>query len=522
MCGIAGIIGSNTDSQKLLNNMLSKISHRGEEKYQKECINLPQYSIGTNRLAIVDEQNGKQPFSWKNKVFCISNGEIYNHKELKIELEKHYNFTSNCDTETIVISYLYWGNEFVEHLDGKFAICIVDTINEKYILARDHIGIKPLYFSKNEKTLFFASELKSFCELSSLKDIHSLQPGHLMINGNIQRYYQVPDYNINDKVTCTTLLDGLSDMIVKAIKKRIHSENDKVACLLSGGIDSSIILYLANQLGAKVQAFTFANTNEYSSDLEAAKKLCKALGIDHIIVSPSKKELQDFYLKYGVYLTESYEPVLVRNAVSYHFVCKEVRRKGYKYLLNGEGADELFGGYDYFKELPQELQDNKIKESLLNLHLSYLQMADRASMYTTIEARVPYLDKELINYSFTLPENYRIRGNIDKWSLRESFKGKLPEYIVNRQKMGMNEGAGFGKNTAEGIYYNAVQDCYNKDSNLFENDLKFCLLHSDKFKINVDNIEEVYNFCRYAEYGFIRLSESNIRLQLNTRLKGSK
>lgn len=518
MCGIAGIIGEYNNNKSILTMMLKRISHRGEDRYQNESIHLPGCSIGTNRLAIVDENNGKQPFSINNEIFCVSNGEIYNHKELKLELQKHYHFKTNCDTEAVLMSYLHWGENFAQYLDGKFAICIIDISKDRCILARDHIGIKPLYYGYDKDTLFFSSELKSFCDLPFIKMINALPPGHIIVNGELKNYYAPPEYSFSKKQS-SILLENLRSKIIRSIEKRIPIENKKIACLLSGGIDSSIIVHVATTLNAEVEAFTFANQNDYSADLDAAKKLCHELGIKHTIVSPSEDELMDFYLKYGTYLTESYEPVLVRNAVSYHFVCREVRKRQYKYLLNGEGADELFGGYDYFKELPNEYQDNEIRNALLNLHCSYLQMADRASMYTTVEARVPYLDKDLINYCMTLPSDFRIKKGIDKWALRELFKDKFPEYIVKRRKIGMNEGAGFGRNRVEeGIYYKAVKEYYRKNQNSLEKDMNLCLSYAPKFVINISDLEEVYNFSRYVENGFARFSEAHIRLQLNTPL----
>lgn len=518
MCGIAGIIGDCSNSKKILTMMLSRISHRGEDRYQDESIYFPKYAIGTNRLAIVDENNGKQPFSKDNEIFCISNGEIYNHQEIKSKLSKYYHFKSNCDTEVVLMSYLHWGDDFIQYLDGKFAICIIDQSKGKYILARDHIGIKPLYYGYGDNTLFFSSELKSFCDLPSVKIIKALPPGYVMINGKLSSYHETPQYNFC-KEEDVILLDKLKSKIIRSIEKRIPIENRKVACLLSGGIDSSIIVYIATTLNVEIEAFTFANQEQYSADLEAARELCHELGVKHTIVSPPESELMEFYLKYGVYLTESYEPVLVRNAVSYHFVCREVRNRQYKFLLNGEGADELFGGYDYFKELPKEYQDNEIRNALLNLHRSYLQMADRASMYATVEARVPYLDKDLIAFSMTLPSHFRINKGIDKWALRELFKDELPKFITQRRKTGMNEGAGFGRNKIEeGIYYRAVKEYYNQRHGSLEKDLRLCLSYSPKFKVDEIDMEEVYNFSRYVENGFIRFNEAHIRLQLNTPL----
>ena len=203
---------------------------------------------------------------------------------------------------------------------------------------------------------------------------------------------------------------------------------------------------------------------------------------------------------------------------SYYFVCKAVKDRGYKYVLNGEGADELFGGYAFFKEVPEEQRDIEIRKSLLNIHQTYLHMADRASMYTTIEARVPFMDKEFIRYCMSMPSSFRINGDYDKWALREIFKNELPDSIVKRPKTGMNEGSGFGRNVPnESIYYEAVKEYYEQNSTAQKKDLA-CTQYMSSFTINLDNIEEIYNFARFVEYQYIRYINSAIRLQLNTQL----
>lgn len=517
MCGIAGVVGGKA-SDLLLDKMLHRISHRGEVDYQKEKVILDKVAIGMNRLAIVDEELGMQPFS-NNGVYCIFNGEIYNWPQLRRQLENYYSFKTNCDTEVILHSYLHWGDDFVSKLDGKFGLCIVDTKQEKVILARDHIGIKPLYFYRDADSLLFSSEMKSFIDIDDVNEISLLPPAHMMINGVLKKYYHLPKFSSKNSDNNDDLLAGIKSHLIKAIQKRIPSGTKKISCLLSGGLDSSLIVYIARQLNVEVEAFTFAHPNKYSEDLAAAAKLCQELNIKHIVVSPPEEELMNFYLHQGVYVTESYEPVLVRNAVAYHYVCKAVRAAGYKFVLNGEGADEIFGGYAFFKEVEKDEQDKEIYNSLLNLHKTYLQMADRASMYTTLEARLPYLDQDFMNFCLKLPSDFRIRGTEDKWALRQIFKDVLPDYITMRPKVGMNEGAGFGRNIpTQSIYFEAVKRHYYAHPLQFKNDLEICSKYGSDFTINLEHLEEVYNFPRYVESGYHRYEHASQRLQLNTRL----
>jgi len=204
--------------------------------------------------------------------------------------------------------------------------------------------------------------------------------------------------------------------------------------------------------------------------------------------------------------------------VSYHYVCKAVRKEGYKFVLNGEGADELFGGYAFFKEISVEIRDQAIRDSLLKLHLTYLQMADRASMYATLEARVPYMDKELIDYSMSFPSKFRINGEEDKWALRQLFKGELPDYITQRAKTGMNEGAGFGRNVpTESIYHKAIMQHYEANPTLKKRDLAICEKFN-QYPVNFHHLEEVYLFSRFVENNYHRYEWAKERLQLNTPL----
>lgn len=520
MCGIAGIIGEAASAENL-NLLLKKIIHRGEIKYGFETYNKEGVSIGTNRLAIVDEFNGLQPFISKDgNVICISNVEIYNYCSLKEQLSEKVFFNSSCDTEVILNSYLEWQEDFIYRLDGMFSICIVDLKKNTLILARDHIGIKPLYYSFNNNSLYFSSEAKSFIPFSFLEEIKILSPGTMLINNELKTYFDMPSfekkriyYESNNKILLKKKLD---EKLRSAVKKQLPVTQEKVACLLSGGIDSSTILYLLNDMyHGNVEAFTFAVSSS-STDYMYANLLCKTYGIKLNIISPQKEELVNFYLNYGVFVTETYESALIRNAVSYYFLCKGVHEHGYKFCFSGEGADEIFGGYSYFKLINSDSRDEVIQKSLSNINRTYLQMADRASMYTTVEVRVPYMDKDFIIHCSKLPSNMKINENQDKVILRELYQGKIPNVICNRQKEGMNQGAGVGSNDPSlSLYYDGIISHY-KNNDEYNKDLNIVSTHLSSYKIDVSNLEEVYNLARYIQYGYHRIEGSSNRLQLNT------
>lgn len=520
MCGIAGIFGVGQNENDL-RELLAPIIHRGEEKYRYELFSTPEISLGTHRLAIVDETHGKQPFQSQDKlVTTIFNGQIYNHNELREELSESFDFKSKCDTEVILNSYLKWGKEFIHYLDGQFSIAIYDGRKKELILARDPMGIKPLYYSYDKEKLFFSSEIKSLVK-SSDAEIIELAPGSLWVNSQQEAYFSLEFFNSEqDFREKKDKLPILKETLKKAVEKRIKKDDAQIACLLSGGVDSSIITYLASQIHSNVVAYTLAEPGKNSGDLEASIKLVDFLNIKHVVVSPSIEEMSEFYLKYGVYMTESFEPVLVRNAVAYHFVCRQVAADGFKYCLNGEGADELFGGYDFVREAPIEMHDELIRSSLSIIHNSYLKMADRASMYTTLEARVPYMDKALVQFALSLPPQARIQGDANKVALRSSFQEELPKEIIHRKKVGMNEGAGFGVNCPDqSIYYKAVKHYYENAPHKYEQDLALCSKENEQNNIDLNKIEEVYNFARFIELGFKKLKNSTERLQLNTSLR---
>lgn len=520
MCGIAGIVG-HLATKKIIINLLEPIGYRGEEKYLYEHLIAEGIAFGTNRLAITDEANGEQPkASSDKKVICVMNGEIYNHNELRNELRDHYHFSSESDTEVALAAYLFWGENFVAHIEGQFGIAIYDAREKKLLLARDRIGIKPLFYADYNGSIVFASEAKAILSLDQTLDIQELPPGSVWQNHKIKSYFKLKPFakretsskNLNQHAL------KLRELLENAVRKRIPNIS-KVACMLSGGIDSSLICYLASLIVPEVNAYTLVAPGKVTEDLKNAIALCEQYGINHTLVTPSVDEMQQFYLNEGAYMTESYEPILVRNAVSFYFVSKKIAEDGFKFCFSGEGADELFGGYDFIREVPDHKQDDLIWHTLSIIDRTYLQMSDRSAMRATLESRVPYLDKDLVEFALSLPPEARLSKDKNKLVLREAFKNEVPDFITDKKKLGMNEGAGYGANTSnESIYYQAVKAFYENHPDQLESDLNLCREHQENYSLNTDDLEEVYLFSQYANAGFTQLKEHRSRLQLNGNL----
>lgn len=518
MCGISGIIGPSANPSSL-REMLSKISHRGDEEHFAEMTYGNLYAVGTNRLAIVDPALGKQPYiSPDGKIICICNGEIYNYRELTERYRDNYEFKTACDTETILAGYMVEGKKVFRRLRGMYAIFIFDLANGEWILARDHLGIKPIYFAFDSKENFsFSSELKALSGRPDIDKIETLAPGAVLCNGTILKE-PVPYVFGTKACDETEAIVETRDRLEKAVKKMLPEPGGKLACLLSGGVDSSTVLFLARTFyQGEVEAFTFYNNTEHSEDYNAAKFFCDMLGVKLTTVSPPIEELANFYLNCGVWMTETFECALVRNAVSYRFLCEKVRAGGYKFALSGEGADEVFGGYDYFSQLPSQQSDKAIEDSLRQINRTYLQMADRASMFATLEVRVPYMDEDLVSHVASLPPRFRIRKEANKWVLRHLYPDAIPESIRFRAKTGMNQGAGYGSNDpGESIYHQAVVKYYEKAPDSYICDMKLARAYGSDFSLEISDSEEVYNFCRFWELGFHKFSGAKERLQLNT------
>lgn len=516
MCAIAGMFGDSVDHQVVL-TMLQHMAHRGDREFREEWIAGERYCIGANRLAIQDPTLGRQPFvSPEGKWACVQNGEVYNQAELREDWSNRFSFNTYCDTEVILAACAITGFNAPKYLRGMFAFAAIDIEQDEWLLARDPLGIKPLYVGILNSSVVFASELKALVAINA-SDIVSLPPGHGRTKAGLFCFREKLQFKPSE-LTDNRLLSELRNQLEVTVKYHLPSSNEEVAVLLSGGVDSTTILYLAKRLhGGEIVAFTASHSEIHSEDLRAARIACNKFGVDLRIVALDPSELVEFYLLSGVRMTETFEVPLVRNATLYYLLCRSVRAAGFKYCLSGEGADELFGGYDYFKLENPEKRDQLILDSLRDIHKTYLKMADRASMWASLEVRVPYMDDHFVSVALTLPPHFRIGDGIDKVALRTLYEGDIPAENRRRSKIGMNGGAGFGGNDPfEGIYYEGVKRFYELNPDQYRRDRLTAVRFSSQYNLNQGDIEEVYNFARYVDAGYLADPEGLPRLRLNT------
>ncbi len=417
--------------------MIEALKHRGPDsngKYiSKECL------VGHLRLSIIDTAKGRQPIYNEDKTKAIvANGEIYNYKKIKKSLIKNHLFRTGSDVEAILHLYEDVGTNVVRYLDGMYAFCIIDG-NDLFI-ARDGVGIKPLYYliEQNKKKFCFSSELKNMNLLEG--NVKEFPPGTWYhTRYGFRRFYQTPQYQPKQG-SVLEYIRILRKTLHESVKKRLMSEVP-VGAFLSGGLDSSIIAALASK--EKHNLNTFSVGFKESPDLQKAREVAQHIGSKHHEYILNHKEVRE-ELPNIIYYLESYDQDLVRSAIPCYFVSK-LASKYVKVILTGEGADELFAGYDYFKSIQdKEKLAREMTRTINTLHNINLQRVDRMTMAHSIEGRVPFLDREMIRIAQTIPISLKSRGNpsIEKWILRKAFEDILPKNIVWRKKEQFDKGSG--------------------------------------------------------------------------------
>lgn len=437
MCGIIAYYSNNiTDHHKEeALNSLRKLEHRGNlteiKKVSTNCI------LGTRRLPIIDADNGKQPFTNETgDVFVVFNGEIYNYEILLNDLTiKGHIFKSECDTEVIVHLWEEYGKNLTYYLEGMFAIVIYDKRRDTLFAARDHIGIKPLYFYYDETVTIMCSEIKAFPKDLIFK-ITELKPSTYFLNGQTYNYLSKSKLSlIAKKNNHNTLIELLTNSVKREVKTNLP-----IAVFFSGGIDSAIILELANNFHPDVTAITVGL--EGAEDIKVAHDYCKSRNIKHIIRKISEIEIQKNFNKI-IYHVESFEPNLVRAAVFTYFMAETAKLNEFKVALSGEGSDEIFYGYADFTKMPYSSANEIATELTNDLYRTQLHRLDRCTMAHTIETRVPFLDKTVIEFSKLLPVECKLNGKPyeNKKILREAFKEIVGIQISERPKNPMDEGA---------------------------------------------------------------------------------
>ena len=517
MCGFTGWYKKSHTKKDIrtLKKMTNTLKYRGPD--QKGYYIDKNILLGHRRLSIIDLKNGRQPMTYKEYTI-VYNGELYNTEELRKKLEKKYKFKTKSDTEVLLIGYIEYKEKILDMIEGIYAFAIYH--NDKIFLARDRVGVKPLFYTLKQDNFIFASEIKallknklikpiidkkSLQELLSLspsripgsgvfKEIFELRPGHYMIYEKgklkIKRYWNIKEQDNNDTYEQAT--KKVEELLTDSIKRQMVSDVD-VACLLSGGLDSSIITgIVANNKLKPLDTYSidYEDNDKYfqktkftvSRDNNFIELMIKKFKTNHHNKVITQRKLAK-YLKEAVLARDL--PGMADIDSSLLWFSKEIK-KDHKVILSGECADEIFGGYPWFylkdvmnreyfpwldsiksRELllkPEIRKELKLKEFMENeynkiikevpitknkkeqvyknlfyLNMTYfmctlLERKDRMTMRGRVEARVPFADTKLIEYLWNIPWEYKFHNNQEKGLLRDSFKNLLPEEIVNRKK----------------------------------------------------------------------------------------
>lgn len=467
MCGIVAIFGlkPGTELEPLRRQAVqaaARIRHRG-----------PDWSgvyadagavLAHERLAIVDIHGGAQPLRSTDGALALAvNGEIYNHRELEAALTMPYAFTTQSDCEVINALWREQGPGFVDSLNGIFAFALWDAAQQRYLIARDPVGVIPFYYGHDhEGRLWVASEMKAL--MGVCEDVAIFPPGHLLdsAEGTI-RPYRRRDWRDYAKVEGQRIEPAtLKAALMQAVRRQLMCDVP-YGVLLSGGLDSSVVAWCAAQFArnrveddGRSEAWwprlhSFAVGLEGSPDLAAARVAAEALGTAHHEFHFTFEEGLDA-LSEVIRHIETYDVTTVRASTPMFLLARRIRSMGIKMVLSGEGSDEVFGGYLYFHKAPdaREFHAETVRK-LDALHQFDCLRANKSMAAFGIEARVPYLDLAFLDVAMAIdPEQKRVRPRqpggrpVEKWLLRTAFEGCLPESILWRQKEQFSDGVGYG------------------------------------------------------------------------------
>ncbi|BCS83063.1 glutamine-dependent asparagine synthetase [Cotonvirus japonicus] len=456
MCGILCIVqygGHSIDVLQAL-NCLSKLSPRGPDCLSHKIIKVSpdvEIFLGFTRLAIMDTSTaGIQPFSDDKNTHMICNGEIYNYKSLSQQFD--IKMQTECDCEIILPLYEKVGfkDMIKNHLDAEFATIIVDENRKQLFAARDKFGVRPLYYGYNDNfnTIAFSSELKAIQNLN-LSDIQQLEPNNYVTLNlgsntqylNFEKYYSYNKLNFNsdcfDSSNVEIIKSKVNHLLTQAVKKRLYADRS-IGFLLSGGLDSSLIVAIATQLLGPDNIVCFSVGFEGSPDVEAAKQVVKYLGIKNHHIVPFSVELGISSIPEVIKTIETYDITTIRASTPQYIMAKYIKENtDIKVLLSGEGSDEIHGSYKYFRSAPnpQEFHDETIR-LLQELYFFDNKRTDRTMAGNGLEVRVPFLDKDYVEYICKINPCLLMYqpDYIEKRIIRDAFIGYLPDEILYRPK----------------------------------------------------------------------------------------
>ena len=475
MCGIAAILNIKEQSQSLREKALKmsqKIRHRGPDWSGIYCGGSA--ILAHERLSIVDPESGGQPlFSPDRKQILAVNGEIYNHQEIRRLYAGQYEFQTGSDCEVILALYREKGINFLEDLSGIFAFVLYDEEKNEFLIARDPIGVIPLYIGyDSDGKVYVASELKAlegFCER-----YEPFLPGHYYYSGDpgMKRYYQRDWFNYDAVKDNEASVEAIHDALTDAVKRQLMSDVP-YGVLLSGGLDSSVISAIAEKFSehrieddSKTKAYwprlhSFAVGLKGAPDLAKAKLVADHIGTVHHEINYTIQEGLDA-IRDVIYFIETYDVTTVRASTPMYLLARVIKSMGIKMVLSGEGADEIFGGYLYFHKAPtaKDFHEETVRK-LSKLYMYDCLRANKSLSAWGVEGRVPFLDKEFLDVAMrTNPEAKMCPGKtMEKKIVREAFANLLPEEVAWRQKEQFSDGVGYSWiDTLKAITTAAVSD----------------------------------------------------------------
>ncbi len=476
MCGIVALLNVKKPTQSLRQKALcmsQKIRHRGPDWSGIYCGSTA--ILAHERLSIVDPESGGQPlFSPDGRQVLAVNGEIYNHQDIRRRLSNHYEFRTGSDCEVILALYREKGIDFLEDLNGIFAFVLYDEERDAFLIARDPIGVIPLYIGyDSDGTVYVASELKALegqCER-----YEPFLPGHYLwskdlgtkiesdsdsslftLHSSLKRYYQRDWMSYNAVKDNGASVSDLHDALEDAVRRQLMSDVP-YGVLLSGGLDSSVISAVAERFSehriednSQSRAWwprlhSFAVGLKGAPDLAKARMVAEHIGTVHHEINYTVQEGLDA-LRDVIYFIETYDVTTVRASTPMYLLARVIRSMGIKMVLSGEGADEVFGGYLYFHKAPdaRAFHEETVRK-LSKLHFYDCLRANKSLAAWGVEGRVPFLDKEFLDVAMRLnPEAKMCPGKvIEKKIVREAFADLLPEAVAWRQKEQFSDGVGY-------------------------------------------------------------------------------
>ena len=459
MCGFVGVFDLKEQAKDLRPQVLKmskKIRHRGPD--WSGIFSCDKAILAHERLSIVDPESGGQPlYSKDGKLVLAVNGEIYNHMEIRNRIGDSYEFLTHSDCEVILALYREKGVDFLEDLNGIFAFALYDSEKDVYLIARDHIGIIPLYQGWDKSGNYYvASELKSL--EGHCNKIEEFLPGKYLYSadGEVKTWYE-REWTDYDAVKN----NGFDiDVLRKALEDAVHRQlmsDVPYGVLLSGGLDSSVISAIAKKYSAfRVesqnsekaywpQLHSFAVGLVGSPDLAAAQIVADHIGTVHHEIHFTVQEGLDA-IRDVIYHLETYDVTTVRASTPMYLLSRVIKSMGVKMVLSGEGADEIFGGYLYFHKAPnaQAFHEETVRK-LGKLHLYDCLRANKSLAAWGVEGRVPFLDKEFLDVAMRINPDEKMakNGRMEKWVIRKAFEDYLPKSVVWRQKEQFSDGVGY-------------------------------------------------------------------------------